>query len=536
MTPGDAAPAIRPRSLAPGGTLAGDFVRGSERARTLLDPSAVPSEGGGEPPGGSATAGLGSEAFGTTGAEASRRLERILAGRGSFVSTGQQPVLFLGPLYVLYKALTAIRVAREVEAETGEPTLALFWIGSDDHDWAEVGATRLPDRGNRLRELRLPPPPGREGRSVGPSRLGPAVDRLTDELSELLPESEFTPRYLRLFRESYREDETVAGAFASALGGVLGDRPLAWVDAAAPALKRASVPLLGRALRFPAEGEEALREGARRVRTAGYEATIPVLEDASHVFVDTPGGRERVYVEEGRARLGREGEDRDLEELLRELDDEPERFSPNVALRPVLESWLLPVSRAVLGPGEIAYWAEIVPLFARHGVPMPRVEPRHGWTVVEGKVAKVLDKLGADVEKFADGGDSLRRSVIETGRPPEVAEAITALRRAIQEATDRMEDATAEELPGIRSSVGKAKSRLMAAVDELEGSVDQRVEERQKVVLDQIDKAALHLFPDGDPQERVVNPLYYLSRYGGRFVEAVDDAVRERVEAPEERR
>lgn len=241
-------------------------------------------------------------------------------------------------------------------------------------------------------------------------------------------------------------------------------------------------------------------------------------------------------MEEGRARPGREGEDRDLEELLRELEDEPERFSPNVALRPVLESWLLPVSRAVLGPGEIAYWAEIVPLFARHGVAMPRVEPRHGWTVVEGKVAKVLDKLGADVEDFADGGESLRRSVIEAGRPPEVAEALTALRRAIQEATDRMDAATAEELPGIRSSVGKAKSRLMAAVDELEGSVDHRVEERQGVVLDQIDKAVLHLFPDGDPQERVVNPLYYLSRYGDRFVEAVDEAVRERVEAPVERR
>lgn len=536
MTAGEAAPRIRPWRLAPAGSLSGDFVRGMERARALLDPPTGRIDGGAEDHGYLRPADLEADAFGTTGAAASRRLERILAGGGKFVSTGQQPVLFLGPLYVLYKALTAIRVAREVESETGDPTLALFWIASDDHDWAEVGATRLPDRENRLRELRLDPPPGREGRPVGPSRMGPAVEHLTEELPQLLPESDFLPRYLALFRDAYRGDGTMAGAFASALSGVLGDRPLAWIDAAGPAVKRASVPLLRRALTSPAEGEEALREGARRVRAAGYEATIPVLKGASHVFVDTSNGRERVYVEGGRARLGRGGERRDVEELLRKLEEEPERFSPNVALRPVLESWLLPVARAILGPGEIAYWAELAPLFARHGVEIPRVEPRHGWMVVEAKVAKVLEKLQAGVEEFADGGDSLRRSVIERGRPPEVARTLTALRRAIQEATGRVEDATAEELPGIRASVGKAKSQLMAAVDELERSVDQRVEERQKVVLDQIDKATLHLFPDGDPQERVVNPLYYLSRYGDRFVEAVAAATRERAEAPEARR
>lgn len=520
------APEIRPRRLGSEGSYVRDLLDGDREARALFPEGVLTDEPGGSP---RRPVRLGPDAFETTTPQAEDRLERILEGEGVLVGTGQQPVLFLGPLYLLYKALGAIRLAREIEESTGRPALASFWVASDDHDWPEVGSTRLLDLENRLHTLRLEPSPEREGRSVGPSPLPQAIESRIDELSQLVPESEFVGEYLTLFREAYRPGRTVAEAFGRSLAGVLGDRPLAWLDTARTEVKQASVPLFRRALEDAAGAEAALEGGAARVRSAGYDARIPVLEGGTHLFYDDGETRVRLYRSEGDGfRLGREGRRVAEEAVLEELEREPTRFSPNVALRPVMESWLLPVSHVVLGPGELSYWAELPPLFEHRGVPMPRLRPRPSWTVVEGKIGKVLHKLDAPPDSFRDGGESLIRRAVSDARPRTVDEALRDLRASIQSATSDVEAALEEELPGIRASVGKARSDLFAAVDGLESSVDERVEERQEVLVRQIRKAAAHLHPDGSPQERVLNPLYYLSRYGEGFLDAVEEAGRGR--------
>lgn len=520
------APTIRPRPLGSEGSLPRAVLSGELAADGLLsgegDAHASAADRSGR-------ARLSPEPFRTTTPAARDRLERILGGDGVLVSTGQQPVLFLGPLYVLYKALGAIQLAGEVEEATGRPALAAFWIASDDHDWREVGTAALLDRENRLRSLRVEPPADRARRSAGPSPLPGEVEDRLDDIVEHLPQSEFVDEYLELFRDAYRPGRSVAGAFGRALSGVLGERPLALLDTGREEVKRAAEPLLRRALKDAGAGEEALRSGARRVRGAGHEPRIPVMDGGTHVFYDTGEARVRLYRAEGGGfRLGRDGREVDGGPILEELGREPGRFSPNVALRPVLESWLLPVSYTVVGPGELAYWAQLPPLFRERGVPMPNLRPRPAWVVLEGKIAKVLRKVEARPEDFRDGGDALVRRAVSESRPEAVDAALADLRGAIHSAIDDVEEALGRELPGIRSSVGKARSDLFGAVDELEDAVDGRVEERQEVLVRQIRKAAVHLYPDGRPQERVLSPLYYLARYGRDFVAAVEEAGRER--------
>lgn len=520
-------PELLPRDLGPEATLAGDFVRGRGRAQALLQrsgPAPRPER-----------ARIGSEAFRVTGPEASRRLESILSGQGRLVATGQQPVLFGGPLYVLYKVLSAVAAAERLEEETGEPALALFWVGSDDHDWLEAGGIRLLDRSNELREIRLDPPEDHRERPAGPAPLPGTVERCIDDLEEVLPQSEFIHVYLELIRDTHRPGRPLGEAFAELLRRLVDPRPLAVLDASATRVKEAAAPFLDESLERAPEEAEAVGRASEAVHAAGYDLQMPLLDGATHVFVDTGERRERVYLDGDTARLGREGREVTLEQLRGWLREEPGRFSPNVALRPVLESWLLPVSRAVLGPGELAYWAQLPELFELHHVAMPDVEPRGSWTVIEEKVAKVLRRFGAEPEDFRDGGAGLRGRVVSDARPAEVGGALGDLRSSIGRALQEVEGAVGEELPGIRASVGKARSRLFEAVDELEHAVDHRVEERQAALLGQLDKAAVHLYPDGKPQERVLNPLYYLARYDGAFVEAVDRAARAR-SAPEDSR
>lgn len=523
-------PALRPRPLAPAGTLGGDFQRGRDAATGLFprsarrDPASPGGEAGREPR-------LDPDVLGVSNAEAEARVAAILDGEGVFVSTGQQPLLFLGPLYVLYKALTAVALAERLEQETGRPALALFWVAGDDHDWPEVGRTSLLDLDNELRSLELPPPEDRRGRAVGPTQLPPDVERLLDDLSDHLPNSEFINHYLTLFRDAYRTGETVSAAFADALVHVLEPRPLAWLDSTARGVRRAAAPLFERALREASDVDRRLADAEERVRSAGYAPQLRHEPGSALLFVDRAEGRTRVRTDAraaGDAEDG-SGEGAPVERWLGELRERPEAFSPDVAFRPVLESWLLPVGATVLGPSEIAYWAQLPEVFEWAGTPMPRIRPRAAWTVIEDKIGKVLEKVGAEPEDFADGGAELERRVTEAGRPEAVEDALTEGRGAVGRAFEAIEEAVAAALPGIRSAVGAARHEAFRALEGLDDAVEARVREQEEIVLEQIRKAARHLYPAGKPQERVLNPLYYLARYGRDFVAGVERETRARL-------
>lgn len=534
-------PRLEVRRLARAGSLAGDLLEGVEGARALLPGGALPEPAGpahrpapgpGSARARAATPRLPAAAFATSGPEADRRLGQVLEGDGVLVTTGQQPVLFLGPLYVLYKALTAVALAEALTA-AGTPALALFWVAGDDHDWREVGHTRVLDLDHRLVDVALEPPGAREDRAVGPTPLDEGIGARIDELFEALPDSEFAPSYLELFRESYRPGRTVSGAFGAALAGVLDGRTFAWLDSASPAVRRAAAPLHRRVLSEPAEVEEAFLDATRRVREAGYDPPIHRRGGGVPLFVDRPEGRTRLYLDDdGTVRLGRGGEPVEAGRLLEELEERPERFSPSVALRPVLASWLLPTAATVLGPGETAYWTQLPGLFRWADVPFPALRPRAGWTVVESKVGKVLEKLDVGVEAFEGGGEDLVRRVRERGRPERVQEALEGARRAVGEALGDVEGAVEADLPGVRSAVGAARHGAFEVLDDLQAAVDGRVEEQNEVLIRQIGKAEAHLWPDGRPQERVLSPLYYLARYGSAFVDRVAERTRELVDGP----
>ncbi len=473
---------------------------------------------------------LSAEVFGTSSPESAAKLRSILAGEGALVTTGQQPCLFLGPLYVVYKAMTAIRLAATLERELGRPMLALFWVASDDHDWREVGATQLIDTSNTLRSFRLNPPEGREQRSVGQTMLDGSIENLLMEVREALPQSEFIDRYLELFGDAYRPGRSIGHAFGDALTGVLEGRELVWLDSAAPEVKRALAPLHTRALRHATSAAAAVAGSTDRVREAGFEPQLALPGGASNVFYDDGSARRRIYVEGDVARPGKQGGERPLAEMLAEIERSPEAFGPSAALRPVAESCLLPVSASVLGPAEVAYWAQLPGLFEWAGIGMPRTVPRTGWTAIEAKVARVLDALELTPAELSDGGAEVVERSVRGGRPETVARALEEAETAREGAFDRILEALSAEIPGIRATAEKARAGARKAARQLEKAVDTSVLERQSVLSRKIEKTALHLYPAGIPQERILNPLYYLARYGPEFLESLDREVETAVE------
>jgi bacillithiol biosynthesis cysteine-adding enzyme BshC len=518
------------------GSLGSRFAAGDPAAVDLFP--GAPGEGSGSGDGAGASVlppscespTLTASAFGASSPDSAAKLRAILAGEGAFVTTGQQPCLFLGPMFVLYKAMTAIRLAAALERELACPVLALFWVASDDHDWKEVGTTHLIDTSNSLRSFRLNPPDGQEQRSVGRTMLDGSIHDLLAEVREALPKSEFIDRYMELFGDAYRPDRSVGRAFGEALTGVLGGGELVWLDSAELEVKQALVPLHVRALRHAASAAAAVTSSTERVREAGFEPQLALPGGASNVFHDDGVARRRIYVEGDVARAGKEGGERPLDELLAEVERSPEAFGPSAALRPVAESCLLPVSASVLGPAEVAYWAQLPGLFEWAGIGMPRTVPRTGWTVIEAKVARVLDALELSPDELSDGGAAVVERSVRGGRPEAVARALVEEEAAREGAFDRILEALSEEMPGIRATAEKARAGARKAARQLEKAVDASVLERESVMRRKIEKTALHLYPAGDPQERILNPLYYLARYGPEFLESLDQEVGKAVE------
>lgn len=507
-----------PRTLAAPGSLAADMFAGGDAA-ALLSGAAGTEVGMGDAP--VRPGRIGPEAFVATTPAARAKLKIILDGGGSLVTTGQQPGLFLGPLYTLYKSATAIRLAADIERSTGRPALAAFWVAADDHDWDEIGVCRVLTSDEAVAALRLEPPEGRAGRSVGeavlPDSIGPHLDRLAG-LAGIRTSGEDGAGFIDSLRASYRPGETMSGAFTSAMSRVFAGHELVLLDSSHPAVRQAAGGLYRDLIGRPSDVSSAMARGRDAVQRAGYKIQLNPPETGLQLFYDNGTARRHVlatsdgFTVPGAASWSPAG----LTEL---LDDQPTAFTPAAALRPVLESWLLPVAACVLGPGELAYWAQLRPLFEALHVEMPAVAARDSWLLIENRVDRLLGKLGVDETAVERDSGELRRHVLDAGRPEEVTRALDRLDREVGARISELESSGNAELPGLESAVGKARHGMERVLGDLRRVVDRRVAERESTRLEQLRRVMANLTPDGGSQERTLGAAGFLARHGPRLIE-----------------
>ncbi len=459
------------------------------------------------------------------GKGAAERLRAVVEEDGFFVTTGQQTGLFTGPLYTIYKALSAVRLAQAVEAELGKPVLPLFWIASYDHDFEEINHAEVLDAQNALHRIELPNDPAAPPVSMARRRLGAGVESTLEQLAQLLPPSEFAPPLLDLARNAHRPDATVAEAFEAMMAGVLAPFQVVLVDPSHPELKRLAAPVLRDEIGHAAENEAALERQTARLVEAGYHAQVSVGGGAVNVSYEDESGRERLVREDGSFLLRRTKRHLQATEVQALLDSEPERFSPNVLLRPVVESALFPTVAYVAGPAELSYFAQTGCLFKAHGLEMPLVHPRASVTLVERKVAKVVEKYGLTLDAFHQPVRELAARIVRDEMPPEVAAAAAALRRSLQEGYAALTEAAQRLDPTLKGPLTAARNSSDVALREAEKKILSHAKAKSAETVEQLEKAAANLFPRGTPQERVLNVLPYLARYGPELLTAIAEAL-----------
>ena len=460
------------------------------------------------------------------GPRAEQALRAVVDEDGFFVTTGQQPAFLGGPLYSLYKALTAVRLASDLAAILERPVMPLFWIASEDHDWEEANHTHVIDRSNELQRLTLGPNPGTVPRPLGRIPLGEAVVDALARVEASFPRNDFHGRYIDLVREAFNPWATMASAFAHFMAELLSDTPMGLVEAAHPLLKEASRPVLHAEAEDPAASEEAVRETCGALTDRGYGLQVPVISGAVNLFTDLEEGRDRLQVEDGgfvHRRSGRRISRKRVMELIR---DEPGRVSPNVLLRPVAESSVFPSLAYVGGPGELAYFAQLPGLFRRHGVCMPVAVPRASLLVMEPKVSRVIEKFGIEVDELREEGALLSRFARDRV-PPDAERALARWREAVESQAGELAGSAASIDPGLAGAVTKARNAGLAALGTLEKKIVRAVKRRDETMWNQVGKASVNLWPGGKPQDRMLTPLQYLMRYGQAFIDSASREVRD---------
>jgi uncharacterized protein YllA (UPF0747 family) len=435
--------------------------------------------------------------------------DRLAAGEVLAVTTGQQPGLFTGPLYTVYKALSAVALARRVERERKVPVVPVFWVAGDDHDFAEANhAVVLNAAGEVARIVLRERPADALLLPLFREPCGPEIGGALDRLRGALPDTEFKTDVLSWLEAAYRPDTNLADGFAEALNRLLGPRGIAVFRAHDPAAKRAAAPWLLRSL----------------------DLTLP--DGLSPVLVEGSAGRDRLRAQGDAGVARRSGERFTREALERIAAESPERLSPNVLLRPVIEAALFPTVAYAAGPGELEYLSGAAPLYARLGVAPQTPLPRWSGVVVEGRLDKVLKRHGLTPADFTGPPGALEARLAREALPPDVADTLARLRAELDLHFGRLGAEVARIDPTLERTVQSARNAALAGAHDVEKKLVASLKRANETLAGQLARARAAFAPEGKPQERVLTTASFLVRYGPGFVDAIEAEVAQWAGAP----
>ena len=346
-------------------------------------------------------------------AEATREnLARLEKGAVAVVS-GQQVGLFGGPAYAVYKAVSAIQIAEEL-TRAGIAAVPVFWMATEDHDLNEVRISTWFHE-DRLTRFELPGN-GDAGQPVGRIALGPQVAEMVHEGARILTAAggEFVAG---IFRESYGAQETYGSSFGKLFTRLFAEQGLILLDPLDARLHRVAGEVLRRAVEEREELNEALLARGQELDKAGFAAQVKVTARSTLIFSmgQGPGTRQPIAVSGGKLVCGEQSWTK--EELIQAVEAEPEKFSPNALLRPVLQDFLLPTAAYIAGPAEIAYFAQAEVIYKQLLGRMPVILPRAAYTILDAKAEKLLRRYGLKLEDVWRGSQELRRRM-ETSSVP----------------------------------------------------------------------------------------------------------------------
>ena len=439
-------------------------------------------------------------------------MDALDAGQTAVVATGQQIGLFLGPLYAYYKAASAIAVARAIEAESGVRCVPLFWLQTEDHDFAEIRSCVVAGRDGEPVRMVLDDESGDARASVAYRTLPEQVKALLDTLAETLEPGPAADETLALLRAHYQPGRSMAAAFASVLAAVFAEEGLLVFNPRDARVAELAAPIYRTCIDDCQAIEGALQERRQALAAAGFKEQVAVREHGALVFLHREGATgprfriQRKVTGSGEVAWALAGSAEVVchAEILRTLAAEPLRFSTSALLRPIVQDTLLPTVAYVGGPGEINYFAQLSPLYAHFGLTPPLLVPRAHFRCVDARTRRWLGQLGLKAADLATPKDELRARLVVN--PPDGVATPKDLRALVGSQIMPLVEKLTAPIEAADTHLQRSARRIRASMARGLGRLVDRyartLVERDETTLRRIRRLEMALNPDGVPQER----------------------------------
>jgi bacillithiol biosynthesis cysteine-adding enzyme BshC len=451
-------------------------------------------------------------------------IEALRKGAGAVV-TGQQVGLFGGPLFTPFKAATAVARARQATA-AGHPHAAIFWLASEDHDFAEIGHVTFPAK-RELRKLVYAPSVdsghAEAARPVGSIVLDERIAPLIEQAWELLGPSDA----MDALAKAYQPGRTFAQAFAEFYARAFAAQGLLILDAGSRAFHRIGAPVLLAAMERADELHSALLQRNGELEAAGYHAQVAVGAQSSLLFLIDEAKGARLALKrippsaaepDGLWQAGRQS--LSTADLVGVLEAEPERISPSALLRPVFQDFLLSTSLTIGGPAEVAYFAQSAVLFERILGRMTPVQPRFSATLIEPAIGELLRKHELTLERvFTESETSLAQLLAARAIPIEGKRKLAAAGATLDAELKTVEEWMGQLDAGLGRSAETAASKMRYQMNRLRRLAANFELQREASLGRHAQAICQALYPGGVLQERLHGAAYYFARYGFELAE-----------------
>lgn len=439
------------------------------------------------------------------------------------VITGQQLGILSGPLYTIYKIITAIKLASQLnERFVDFNFVPVFWMESDDHDFNEVHKINILNNDNNIVTIKYKEDVSDDEirASVGSLTFDESINDFVNQLEQSLRNTEFRDKIISKVKEIYQPGKTFKQSFRELIFWMFDEFGLIIFDPSADEIKKALKPIfLYEINNFRTHTQKLVSVSATLEEV--YHAQVKVKP--VNLFYHIDSGRHSIEPVDEIFKLKRKRKQFTKEEIITEINEHPERFSPNVLLRPITQDYLFPTAFYVAGPSEVSYFAQIHPLYEFFNIEPPIIYPRSSATLIEKSVVNFMEKYDLTMRDVFLGTDQLKEKILSSVAENNIDEIFENAVKNINLVFDDLKEKLFSVDKTISDSSTRYREKVLYAVNELKSKTEKAYESRFEVILRQISKLSNLLYPNENLQEREMNYFYFANKFGENFYKKLYD-------------
>jgi len=446
-------------------------------------------------------------------------IDKLLDASSLAVVTGQQAGFMTGPMYTVFKAITAIKLAKEKEQELGVPVVPVFWIASEDHDFEEVANTYIAT--NKLERISIKRPSHVKS-SVGNIKINCNIEFVSGWFLDHFKDEPFFDELSEIVNTSLESAANLAEFFSRIIAKLFKNQGLIIIDPMWADIRDLQKEFIKDVISNRAEINKIFNQTTERLIKDGNKKQISLMENGINLFREVNGSRQRLeYNSESQTIESQDGSFiKGADDIYTDIENGVSSYSMNVVLRPVGQDVLLPTLAYVAGPGEMNYYSQLKEVYKIFGKTMPIIYPRENFTIVENKFLDLAKNFNIDIASSIPMNKSvMHKTILEDNDSYSIDQRFDDFFKMFDDNYDKLLYDLKNEFDGINDFEVKNKQLICYQIEYLKKKVKLQNRKKNKDLLVELDVLLDHISPMEHLQERSFSFLMYYSRYGDQLID-----------------